>query len=77
MRERVIAVDPPGSPHSGGGRGVYWLLKNVVLGPGINKIFRPVVDGAENVPRRGAAILASNHLSFADWLFMPLALDRR
>ena len=29
------------------------------------------------MPDEGAAILASNHLSFADWLFMPLALDRR
>src|SRR4029078_7768845 len=25
----------------------------------------------------GAAILASNHLSYADWLFMPLTLARR
>ena len=29
------------------------------------------------MPARGAAILASNHLSFADWVFMPLVLDRR
>ncbi len=61
----------------GGGRGIYWVLKNVLLGPVIDKIFRPVAEGAENVPTRGPAILASNHLSFADWLFMPLVLDRR
>jgi len=60
-----------------GGKGIYWMLKNVLLGPGISKIFRPVEEGVQNVPARGAAILASNHLSFADWLFMPLALDRR
>jgi 1-acyl-sn-glycerol-3-phosphate acyltransferase len=60
-----------------GGKGIYWMLKNVLLGPGIRKVFRPVEEGVENVPRQGAAILASNHLSFADWLFMPLALDRR
>jgi 1-acyl-sn-glycerol-3-phosphate acyltransferase len=60
-----------------GGKGIYWLLKNIVLGPGIRKVFRPVEEGVENVPRTGAAILASNHLSFADWVFMPLALDRR
>ena len=61
----------------GGGHGIYWVLKNLLLGPAITKIFRPVEEGVENVPRTGPAILASNHLSFADWLFMPLALDRR
>ena len=35
------------------------------------------VEGAENVPEEGPAILASNHLSYADWLFMPLTLPRR
>jgi 1-acyl-sn-glycerol-3-phosphate acyltransferase len=59
------------------GRGIYWVLKNIVLGPAIDKVFRPVVEGVENVPTSGPAILASNHLSFADWLFMPLVLDRR
>jgi 1-acyl-sn-glycerol-3-phosphate acyltransferase len=29
------------------------------------------------VPATGPAILASNHLSYADWLFMPLTLPRR
>jgi len=74
VSERVVPVDPPGA---GAGRGVYWLLRNVLLGPSINKVFRPVAEGTENVPRTGAAIVAGNHLSFADWLFMPLALDRR
>ena len=32
---------------------------------------------SENVPEEGPAILASNHLSYADWLFMPLTLSRR
>ncbi len=59
------------------GRGVYWVLKNVLLGPAVDKIFRPVDEGTEHVPSSGSAIIASNHLSFADWLFMPLALDRR
>ena len=29
------------------------------------------------MPATGAAILASNHLSAADWIFMPLSLKRR
>ena len=66
-------------PHPGrhAGRGIYWVLRHVVLGPAIDKIFRPEEIGVEHVPVQGPAILASNHLSFADWLFMPLALERR
>ncbi|HET7349701.1 MAG TPA: lysophospholipid acyltransferase family protein [Marmoricola sp.] len=55
----------------------YWFLKWVALGPLLRVIFRPRVSGAENVPEEGPAILASNHLSYADWLFMPLTLARR
>jgi 1-acyl-sn-glycerol-3-phosphate acyltransferase len=55
----------------------YWLLKFVFLGPVLKFVFRPRVEGAEHVPDEGAAILASNHLSYADWLFMPLTLPRR
>jgi 1-acyl-sn-glycerol-3-phosphate acyltransferase len=55
----------------------YWLLKWVLLGPFLKLVFRPQAEGAENVPDTGAAILASNHLSYADWLFMPLTLPRR
>jgi 1-acyl-sn-glycerol-3-phosphate acyltransferase len=55
----------------------YWFLKWIALGPVLRVIFRPVVEGAEQVPDEGPAILASNHLSYADWLFMPLTLPRR
>jgi hypothetical protein len=44
---------------------------------GHNQVFRPVTEGAQHVRDKGAAIIASNHLSFADWFFIPLALDRR
>lgn len=55
----------------------YWLLKWVFLGPLLKLIFRPYAEGTENVPEEGAAILASNHLSYSDWLFMPLVIPRR
>jgi 1-acyl-sn-glycerol-3-phosphate acyltransferase len=81
MNERLVSVDPDGKvaveTGNAAGRGVYWVLKNVLLGPPIRKIFRPIEEGTENVPASGPAIVASNHLSFADWLFMPLAIDRR
>ncbi len=75
MSGEIITVDP--SDKSSAGAGIYWFLKNVLLGPAVRRVFRPVVEGALNVPPKGGAILASNHLSYADWLFMPLALDRR
>jgi 1-acyl-sn-glycerol-3-phosphate acyltransferase len=55
----------------------YWLLKGIVLGPILRAIFRPLVTGEENVPVEGGAILASNHLSFSDSIFLPLMLRRR
>ncbi|MGX1810443.1 lysophospholipid acyltransferase family protein [Nocardia sp. NPDC055321] len=55
----------------------YWLLKFVLVGPLIQLINRPKVEGVENIPADGAAILAGNHLSFTDWLFTPLASPRR
>ncbi|MBJ7356229.1 lysophospholipid acyltransferase family protein [Nocardioides sp.] len=55
----------------------YWFLKWIAIGPVLKLVFRPQVSGAENVPASGPAILASNHLSYADWLFMPLTLSRR
>ena len=55
----------------------YWLLKHVFLGPWLNALFRPWVEGLENIPDEGAAILASNHLSFSDSIFLPLETPRR
>ena len=55
----------------------YWLMKYVVIGPIIKALFRPWIVGRRNIPASGAAILASNHLSFADSIFLPLVIDRR
>ncbi|MGI8576377.1 MAG: lysophospholipid acyltransferase family protein [Nocardioidaceae bacterium] len=55
----------------------YWMLKWVLVGPLLKLIFRPIAVGTENVPATGPAILASNHLSYSDWLFMPVTIPRR
>jgi 1-acyl-sn-glycerol-3-phosphate acyltransferase len=54
----------------------YWLMKYIVIGPLLKAIFRPWIVGRRNVPAEGAAILASNHLSFIDSVFLPLMIDR-
>lgn len=54
----------------------YRVMKGV-LGPVLRLLFKIRVEGIEHVPKRGAVILASNHLSFSDSIFLPLVLDRR
>ena len=39
--------------------------------------FRPKVKGLRNVPAKGAVIIASNHLSFSDSVFMALVIPRK
>lgn len=55
----------------------YWVLKRLILGPILKLLFRPWVEGEENIPAEGAAIFASNHLSFSDSIFLPLVVSRR
>ena len=51
-------------------------MKHLIAGPLLKGIFRPWVIGLENVPATGGVILASNHLSFIDSIFLPLVVDR-
>src|SRR5580692_12708170 len=48
----------------------------MVAGPFLHTIWRPTMTGAENIPASGGAILAANHLSVVDSVFLPLMLDR-
>jgi 1-acyl-sn-glycerol-3-phosphate acyltransferase len=54
----------------------YWLIK-VILTPVLRVLYRVDVRGARNVPKRGPVILASNHQSFIDSIFIPLVVRRR
>jgi len=54
----------------------YWLAK-WTIGTTLRLVFRPRVVGLENVPAKGAAIIASNHLSFSDSFFAPLVIPGR
>ncbi len=55
---------------------LYWLMKHVLVGPWLRLLYRPKVEGLENIPEDGPAILASNHLSFSDSIFLPLVCPR-
>ncbi len=48
-----------------------------ILGPVLRLLFKVRVEGIEHVPTGGPVILASNHLSFSDSIFLPLVLKRR
>jgi 1-acyl-sn-glycerol-3-phosphate acyltransferase len=54
----------------------YWLVK-AVLSPVLRFFFRVRVEGLEHIPADSAAILASNHISFSDSIFLPIVLRRR
>jgi 1-acyl-sn-glycerol-3-phosphate acyltransferase len=54
----------------------YWVMK-ALLGPVLRFFYRVRVEGMEFVPVAGGAILASNHVSFSDSIFLPLVLHRR
>ena len=56
---------------------LYGLLKHVVVGPALRVAFHPWVEGLDNIPTEGPVILASNHLSFSDSVFLPLVVPRR
>ena len=47
-----------------------------VAEPLVKVFYRPRVEGLANIPSDGAAILASNHLSFSDSFFIPVAVPR-
>jgi 1-acyl-sn-glycerol-3-phosphate acyltransferase len=52
-------------------------MLRVALSPVIRFFYRIRVEGLEHVPKRGGAILASNHVSFSDSIFLPAVLRRR
>jgi 1-acyl-sn-glycerol-3-phosphate acyltransferase len=54
----------------------YWVVK-IILTPVLRVVFRVRSAGTANVPRQGPVILASNHRSFIDSIFLPLVVRRR
>jgi 1-acyl-sn-glycerol-3-phosphate acyltransferase len=57
--------------------GLFYRLMKMIVAPLLKIFFRPWVEGMENIPAEGPAILASNHLSFSDSFFLPALMRRR
>jgi 1-acyl-sn-glycerol-3-phosphate acyltransferase len=55
---------------------LFWIVKALVT-PFVRVFVRVRVEGREHIPRRGPVILASNHRSFLDSIFIPLVVRRR
>jgi 1-acyl-sn-glycerol-3-phosphate acyltransferase len=55
---------------------LYWVIK-VVLTPVLRVCYRVRVEGRSHVPKHGPVILAANHRSFMDSIFLPLVIRRR
>ena len=49
----------------------------LTVSPTLRAVYRPRVNGVDNVPRHGAVIIAGNHISFADEIFTPLTARRQ
>ncbi len=49
----------------------------MAIGPALDITFHPWVEGLENIPVEGPALIASNHLSFSDSIFLPIAVPRK
>ncbi|MFF5263552.1 lysophospholipid acyltransferase family protein [Actinomadura viridis] len=55
---------------------MFYTFMSRVVAPILRLLFRPRVEGLENVPRYGPLIVASNHLSFIDSFIIPLSMPR-
>ncbi len=58
-------------------RVLYWFLKKLAVGPVAKTLWRPWIEGLENLPLDQPAIIASNHLAVCDSLFLPLMVSRQ
>ena len=52
-------------------------VAHAVIPPVAKLVWRPRVEGVENIPASGPVIVASNHLSFADSMVLPIVVPRK
>src|ERR1700749_1843253 len=81
MGQDILVGASPGHPSRADprvrGRRMQYQLSRVVIGPALYALGRPRVTGLEYVPASGPAILASNHLSFIDSMYLPVMIPAK
>ncbi|KSU54195.1 acyl-phosphate glycerol 3-phosphate acyltransferase [Microbacterium enclense] len=73
MSSDLPAETPAARPQQ---MGATYVLGRSLIAPLARAIYRPRVEGRDNVPRTGPVIFASNHLSFIDSIAIPVAAPR-
>jgi 1-acyl-sn-glycerol-3-phosphate acyltransferase len=56
---------------------VLYQVLHTVVPPVARVVWRPTVEGVEHVPMTGPVLIASNHLSFADSVVIPIVAPRK
>ena len=56
---------------------MFYEVVHAVVHPVAKAVWRPTVEGLDKVPADGPVIVASNHLSFADSLVIPIVAPRK
>jgi 1-acyl-sn-glycerol-3-phosphate acyltransferase len=56
---------------------LYWFLRLFAVGPLVRLLFRPWMEGEENIPDSGPAVVVSNHISAGDTFLLPAMIRRR
>ena len=52
-------------------------VAHAVVPPVAKLVWRPRIEGLHNIPESGPVIVASNHLSFADSMVIPIVVPRK
>lgn len=56
---------------------MFYEVCKFLFGPIMKLLFRMEVEGVDNIPKEGPALLASNHFSFLDHFLLPAVVNRR
>ena len=78
MTSEQSTPSAPEAPETASPRraGIRYALGRAIATPLARMVYRPHIEGRENVPRSGAVIFASNHRSFIDSMAIPVAAPR-
>ncbi len=71
-----MTAPAPSSPRPALRPGAVYFIGRAILRPLVRVLYRPRIVGRENIPARGAVLLASNHLGSLDTVIIPTAARR-